>query len=245
MGSSANRSVIIASLSTLLALGLFRFAYSALLPLLIAAQWFSASTALYLSAANLCGYLMGALSANPLNRRFSHTQLIITAALLGSASLLACAIAHLPIAWYVVWRMVAGITGAWLMVLAPSWALRQVPVAAKNTASAWVFAGIGMGVCRHRLWGLVIGIFIALHAKLGLKIHLADFRLWQLAVEPAHHLVVAQTPAHKHHAIHSSRYKTKSHQASICQCGIHHLGLWLFWHGLFAPRFVLGGLFGA
>ena len=163
MGSSATRSVIIASLSTLLALGLFRFAYSALLPLLIAAQWFSASTALYLSAANLCGYLMGALSANPLNRRFSHTQLIITAALLGSASLLACAIAHLPIAWYVVWRMVAGITGAWLMVLAPSWALRQVPVAAKNTASAWVFAGIGFGV-------LLSAFLLPYMPSLGLKL---------------------------------------------------------------------------
>ena len=162
MGSSANRSVIIASLSTLLALGLFRFAYSALLPLLIAAQWFSASTALYLSTANLCGYLMGALSANPLNQRFSHTQLIITAALLGSASLLACAIAHLPIAWYVVWRMVAGITGAWLMVLAPSWALRQVPVAAKNTASAWVFAGIGFGV-------LLSAFLLPYMPSLGLK----------------------------------------------------------------------------
>ena len=163
MGSSANRSVIIASLSTLLALGLFRFAYSALLPLLIAAQWFSASTALYLSTANLCGYLMGALSANPLNQRVSHTQLIITAALLGSASLLACAIAHLPIAWYVVWRMVAGITGAWLMVLAPSWALRQVPVAAKNTASAWVFAGIGFGV-------LLSAFLLPYMPSLGLKL---------------------------------------------------------------------------
>ena len=163
MGSSANRSVIIASLSTLLALGLFRFAYSALLPLLIAAQWFSASTALYLSTANLCGYLMGALSANPLNQRFSHTQLIITSALLGSASLLACAIAHLPIAWYVVWRMVAGITGAWLMVLAPSWALRQVPVAAKNTASAWVFAGIGFGV-------LLSAFLLPYMPSLGLKL---------------------------------------------------------------------------
>ena len=146
MGSYAYRSVIIASLSTLLALGLFRFAYSALLPLLIQAAWFSADTAVYLSVANLCGYLIGALSANPLNRRFSHQTIISTAALLGSLSLFACAIAHLPIAWYVGWRLLAGITGAWLMVLAPAWALRQVKVAHKNRASALVFAGIGVGV---------------------------------------------------------------------------------------------------
>lgn len=146
MGSYAYRSVIIANLSTLLALGLFRFAYSALLPLLIQAAWFSADTAVYLSVANLCGYLIGALSANPLNRRLSHRSIITTATLLGSLSLFACAIAHLPIAWYVWWRLLAGITGAWLMVLAPAWALRQVPVTAKNRASALIFAGIGFGV---------------------------------------------------------------------------------------------------
>ena len=61
-------------------------------------------------------------------------------------SLLACAVAHLPIAWYVFWRLLAGITGAWLMVLAPAWALRQMPTAAKNRASALIFAGIGIGI---------------------------------------------------------------------------------------------------
>ena len=146
MGLAAYRNVLIASLSTLLALGLFRFAYSALLPLLIAAQWFDAKTALYLSTANLCGYLIGALSANPLNQRYSHTQLICVAAFFGSMSILACAVAHFPIVWYVFWRLLAGITGAWLMVLAPAWALRQMPTAAKNRASALIFAGIGIGI---------------------------------------------------------------------------------------------------
>lgn len=154
--------VLVGCLSTLLALGIFRFAYSALLPLLIAAQWLSTDAAIYLSAANLCGYLVGALSANPTNRRFAHTQLIAFATVFGSISLLACAWPQQALWWYVIWRFVAGVTGAWLMVLAPAWVLRQVDGPHKNRASAMVFSGIGLGVLLSALllpyipqWGLV------------------------------------------------------------------------------------------
>ena len=238
MGNFALRSVIIASLSTLLALGLFRFAYSALLPLLIAAQWFSADTALYLSAANLCGYLMGALSANPLNRRFSHTQLITIAALLGSASLLACA-APPPTDCLVCvvahgrghyWGMVDGV-GTFIGV-APNTCCRQ-----KHCLSP--------DFCRHRFWGIAVGVFTSVYAKLGLKTHMAYFGQWQLAVEPAHHCVAAQTPTNQHTIQHHQNHPDHSNQTSVCHRSVHHLGLWLFWHGLFAPCFVLGGLFGA
>ena len=47
--------------------------------------------------------------------------------------------------------------------IAPSWALRQVPVAAKNTASALIFAGIGFGV--------LLSAFLLPHMpSLGLKL---------------------------------------------------------------------------
>lgn len=47
--------------ASLVGIGLARFAYTPLLPAIINAQWFSASTAAYLGAANLAGYLAGAL----------------------------------------------------------------------------------------------------------------------------------------------------------------------------------------
>ena len=60
--------------AVLVGIGLARFAYTPLIPALIAAQWFTAAEAAYLGAANLAGYLAGALlgagdGARPVPRR--------------------------------------------------------------------------------------------------------------------------------------------------------------------------------
>src|SRR5260370_8476668 len=55
--------------ASLVGLGLARFAYTPLIPALIAAKWFSPADAIYLGAANLAGYLAGALVARQLGAR--------------------------------------------------------------------------------------------------------------------------------------------------------------------------------
>src|SRR5229473_7617841 len=55
--------------ASLVGLGLARFAYTPLIPALIAAKWFSPAEAGYLGAANLAGYLAGALVARELGGR--------------------------------------------------------------------------------------------------------------------------------------------------------------------------------
>ena len=77
--------------ATLVGVGLARFAYTPLLPALIAAEWFSASVAAYLAAANLAGYVAGALFAAPLAARFPSRAVLRCMMLLASASLIACA----------------------------------------------------------------------------------------------------------------------------------------------------------
>ena len=47
--------------ATLIGNGLGRFAYTPLIPALIAAGWFAPADAVYLAAANLAGYFAGAL----------------------------------------------------------------------------------------------------------------------------------------------------------------------------------------
>src|SRR5215472_7934494 len=61
--SAAWRATISALCATLVGIGLARFAYTPLLPAIIEAHWFAASNAVYLGAANLAGYLAGALLA--------------------------------------------------------------------------------------------------------------------------------------------------------------------------------------
>ena len=55
---------IFAGLSaSLVSIGLARFAFTPLIPELIRERWFPPSVVIYLGAANLAGYLVGALAA--------------------------------------------------------------------------------------------------------------------------------------------------------------------------------------
>src|ERR1700682_2957443 len=60
--------------ASLVGLGLARFAYTPLIPALIAAKWFSPADAVYLGAANLAGYLAGALVARQLGARLGSVR---------------------------------------------------------------------------------------------------------------------------------------------------------------------------
>ena len=62
--------------ATLVGIGLARFAYTPLLPALIEGGWFSPPDAAYLAAANLVGYLAGAIGARPVMGRMRPTNLV-------------------------------------------------------------------------------------------------------------------------------------------------------------------------
>ncbi|MCU4352458.1 MFS transporter [Acinetobacter ursingii] len=143
---NTSRLFWVAFLSTCLGIGLFRFSYTSLMPLLVEQKWFTASFASYLSSANLLGYLIGALLAHLASRYIQDKKLISIIAFVGSVSLLLCAIQGLPEFLYIVFRLFSGIAGATLMVLAPSYALRRVEPEIRQRLSMVAFSGIGAGV---------------------------------------------------------------------------------------------------
>ena len=57
------RAMLAGLCASLVGIGLARFAYTPLIPVLVTEQWFDPAQAAYLGAANLAGYLAGALSA--------------------------------------------------------------------------------------------------------------------------------------------------------------------------------------
>ena len=65
------RGVLCAFCASLIGIDLARFAYSPPLPAIVGAHWFEPAIAVYLGAANLAGYLVGALFARPVSTRFS------------------------------------------------------------------------------------------------------------------------------------------------------------------------------
>lgn len=131
--------------ATLLGLGLARFAYTPLLPALVQEGWLTSPQAAYLGAANLLGYLAGALSAAPLGARFGNRAVLRAAMALTAVSLLACAW-NGGLAWLSAWRIVAGATGAVLIVLAGPTVVAPLPLPVKARAIGVVFTGIGVGV---------------------------------------------------------------------------------------------------
>src|SRR5436190_12839863 len=89
--------------ASLVGLGLARFAYTPLIPALIAAKWFSPAEAVYLGAANLAGYLSGALIARELGKRAGAVRALRAMMVLATLSVLACAV-PISFVWFFGWR---------------------------------------------------------------------------------------------------------------------------------------------
>jgi MFS family permease len=147
----------------LVGVGLGRFVYTPMLPALVAHQWLTASEAAYVGAANLAGYLAGALIAAELGRRLGAARTVRLALALSVLGLGACA---LPLGswWFMGWRFLVGVTGAALMIVAPSQIIVRVAPGERGRAGGLIYTGVGLGVA---LSGALIGPLAALSPKLA------------------------------------------------------------------------------
>jgi predicted MFS family arabinose efflux permease len=139
------RAALAGLCATLVGIGLARFAYTPLIPALIDGGWFTPSQAAYLGAANLAGYLAGALLARPLAARISAPLLLRAMMLLATATVFACAV-PLSFAWFFIWRFASGLSGGVLMVLAAPAVLPCVPPSRRGLAGGVIFTGVGLGI---------------------------------------------------------------------------------------------------
>jgi MFS family permease len=132
--------------ATLTGVGVGRFAYVAILPLLVQQHWFSRQQALWLGAANLGGYFAGIGVAALLARRLAPGQMVRLAMLLVSLSFFACGWHGGGVVWFFGWRSVAGACGAILMVQAPVLILPATAVARRGRVGGLIFSGVGLGI---------------------------------------------------------------------------------------------------
>src|SRR5882724_12883110 len=95
--------------ASLVGLGLARFAYTPLIPALIAAKWFTPAEAVYLGAANLAGYLAGALIARDLGARIGSVWALRGMMLLAAVTCFACAV-PISFTWFFGFRFLAGVS---------------------------------------------------------------------------------------------------------------------------------------
>src|SRR6516164_6791618 len=111
-GASIISAVTAGLCSSLVGIGLSRFA-------LVSEHWFAASQAAYLGAANLLGYVLGALISLDLARAIPVRPLLRAMMLVVTASFFASGY-PLAFVWFFAWRFAAGCAGGVLMVMGTS-----------------------------------------------------------------------------------------------------------------------------
>ena len=155
------RGVLCAFCASLIGIGLARFAYSPLLPAIVGAHWFQPATAAYLGAANLAGYLAGALLGRPISARARAVTVLRASMALATLAFFACAF-PLNFAWFFAWRFASGLAGGMLMVLAAPTVLPCISPSRRGLAGGAIFMGVGAGI-------VASGTLVPLLLQLGIS----------------------------------------------------------------------------
>ncbi|KKL01791.1 YbfB/YjiJ family MFS transporter [Rheinheimera mesophila] len=145
MSDPAARRILLAGFfSQLLCLGIARFAYTPLIPLMSAAG-LSEAMAGYLAAVNYLGYFAGALLAVRLKNWQWKFYAYRTGLVFAVLSTLATAYSSDPLFWGL-WRFLAGLSSAASMLLASGLILQQLAARGAKAELGLHFAGLGLGI---------------------------------------------------------------------------------------------------
>ena len=146
-------------LALAVAMGIGRFAFTPLLPMMQEGVGLSIAQGGWLASANYLGYLLGALAA-VVGRVGQRTAI--------RAGLLAIAFATLAMGWtgsfaaWIVLRALPGFASAWVLVNVSAWALDELGEAGRTDLGGVVYAGVGAGIVFAGLACLVL-----VHARFG------------------------------------------------------------------------------
>ena len=137
------------------AMGIGRFAFTPLLPLMQQDAGMSLVQGSWLATANYVGYLVGALtciSSPPVPARAIRWGL-------GSIALVTLGMGLTQELWlWLALRFLAGAASAFVLVGVSAWAMPVLTRLHQATRSGQVFAGVGVGICFAGLVGLVAGV---------------------------------------------------------------------------------------
>ena len=141
------------ALTLAVAMGIGRFAFTPLLPMMMRDGTLDAAGGAELAAANYLGYLVGALSAG----RLARQPLPLVLASLPAIAVLTAApgLLHGMALWSLL-RFGAGLCSAWAMVAISTWCLGLLAQRGRSALGGPVFSGVGAGLTLAGLmawWG--------------------------------------------------------------------------------------------
>jgi hypothetical protein len=140
-------------LSLAVAMGIGRFAFTPLLPMMLHDGVINLPTASWLATANYLGYWLGAMACAlqpwawarwPALRPVVHTSAVRMG--LVATVLLTCGMAwHWPVVWPL-WRFLAGVISAVVFVYTSGWCLARLAALGAPRLSGIIFVGPGLGI---------------------------------------------------------------------------------------------------
>ncbi|WP_372627608.1 YbfB/YjiJ family MFS transporter [Arsukibacterium sp.] len=136
--------------SQLLCLGVARFAYTPLLPIMQQQTQLDDATGGYLAATNYLGYMAGALLAASLNNLQLKDSLYRLGLLLAIISTLGMALTQNIYLW-ACWRFVAGLSSAGSMLIASGLIMHWLLSHQQRAELGIHFAGLGLGIAMSAL----------------------------------------------------------------------------------------------
>src|SRR5882672_2267135 len=139
---SAMQFALTGMLALAIAIGVGRFAFTPILPMMQKDHGLTLRMAGLLASVNYVGYFIGALSAIWIRMTIAKvvlSSLVIVALLTG-----ALGVFHEPVAWLLL-RGLAGIVSAWIFVFGSAYILQQLTILGRKPLSGVVFGGVGFG----------------------------------------------------------------------------------------------------
>ncbi|QAU32955.1 YbfB/YjiJ family MFS transporter [Janthinobacterium sp. 17J80-10] len=127
------------------AMGIGRFAFTPMLPLMLRDGIIDIATGTEWAAANYIGYLIGALSASRFGK---NTRRGIMLGLAGiGITTLGIVFAGASVTWLgTILRGASGIFSAWVLVCTSGWCLNALAAKQASGQGSWLYTGVGLGI---------------------------------------------------------------------------------------------------
>ena len=154
---SVGRIVIAGIAALAVAMGIGRFAFTPLMPLMLRDGSLDAVAGAEWAAANYIGYLVGALTAARFARNPLRGLLLSLWGVVVATFLVGTLVGPLLQPVGALLRFAAGVLSAWTLVCASSWCLTELALRGAGHRAAWVYTGVGIGICLAGLFAWVGG----------------------------------------------------------------------------------------
>lgn len=165
---------ILASTALAVAMGIGRFAFTPILPLMIQEGTVHLAQTAWLSSSNYSGYLVGALSLLKSKR---HPLFVVLGLTLVTLTTWLASLSD--IGWLLVLRFLAGVASAWVLVSISAFAINWLK-SRQVASSGLIYTGVGIGIT---LTGLICSYFIiqsvTVNAAVQSSLSPLSSRLWQ------------------------------------------------------------------